>query len=200
MSLINVQQSLALFEMALVCTTLLMLLARYTFRPALPTQYTTSGVLMVLMLFPLGMLGLPLALPLAGYVRGFTGDFSIVTVLLLLSTVWLPTNQRIPIWFRGGVVLIGTVFYIGALGYGMNDPYAWGYGSLPFLLTIVGVGLCCWFAGWYRGVIILSLAVLAWCVGLHESGNMWDYVVDPYLWVGMIVSCYRPRNGSRIKR
>jgi hypothetical protein len=27
----------------------------------------------------------------------------------------------------------------------------------------------------------ISLAVLAWSVGWYESGNLWDYLIDPLL-------------------
>jgi hypothetical protein len=121
-----------------------------------------------------------LELPLSAYVRGVTGELSIVTMLLLWSSI-LPTAKKTPLGFKVSVALIAIVFYPLALGLGMLDPYAWGYGSIGLLIAIIFFAIVCGLAGWTQGVWILSFAIIAWAAHWHESANLWDYLLDPIL-------------------
>jgi hypothetical protein len=75
-----------------------------------------------LLFWPLGM---GMELPLSAYVRGVTGDLSIVTMLLLWASI-LPNAKRVPLPFMVALILLAIPFYPMALGLGMIDPYAWG--------------------------------------------------------------------------
>jgi hypothetical protein len=68
-----------------------------------------------------------------------------------------------------------------ALGLGMLDPYTWGYGSISLLIATIFFAIVCGLAGWTKGVWILSFAIIAWVVHWHESANLWDYLLDPFL-------------------
>jgi hypothetical protein len=141
-------------------------------------------------------LGLSLELPLAGYVRGVIGDLSIVTTLLLWSSI-LPGNKTTPLAFKVSVALIALGFYPFALGLGMTDPYAWGYGSIAFLIAALFFAAICGLANWSKGVWMIAIAILAWSAHWHESTNLWDYVLDPILalWAicALIAAIYRQR-------
>jgi hypothetical protein len=63
----------------------------------------------------------------------------------------------------------------------MLDPYAWGYGSFILLAAVIATALIAWLAGSNHIAIILALAILAWAAGWHESANLWDYILDPFL-------------------
>jgi hypothetical protein len=128
-----------------------------------------------ILFWPLGM-----NLPLVAYVRGLTGDLSIVLTLLLWISL-LPANKPAPIVFKFAVAIIALCFYPFALGLGMVDPYAWGYGSIAFLVAVLFFALVCGLANWTKGLWIIAIAILAWTAHWHESANLWDYLLDPFL-------------------
>ena len=138
-------------------------------------------------------------LPIAAYVRGVTGDLSIVSMLLLWSTL-LPSNKPNPIAFKVAVAIVALSFYPLALGLGMFDPYALGYGSIGFLIGVLAFAVICGLANWNQGVWIIAIAIIAWTFHWHESANLWDYLLDPFLgiWaIGSIVNSFRLKRRER---
>ncbi len=125
-------------------------------------------------------LGLGMELPLVAYVRGVTGDLSIVLTLLLWSSL-LPSSKSTPMAFKFTVAIVAFCFYPFALGFGMIDPYAWGYGSIAFLIAVLVFAVVCALANWTKGVWIIAIAIIAWAAQWHESSNLWDYLLDPFL-------------------
>ena len=172
-------QLIALLEMSLTCAVVLIILSQKMSSKEIPFAIRLLAVLLLVNLFfwPLGM---SLELPLSAYVRGVTGELSIVTMLLLWSSM-LPAAQKTPLGFKVVVALIAIAFYPLALGLGMLDPYVWGYGSIGFLIATIFFAIACGLAGWTKGVWILSIAIIAWTVHWHESANLWDYLLDPFL-------------------
>ncbi|WP_128112421.1 hypothetical protein [Polynucleobacter necessarius] len=179
-------QTIALLEMSLTCAVLMIwLLQKFSPKewPFIAKVILALG-LVNLFFWPLG---LSLELPITAYVRGVVGDLSVVTMLLLWSTL-LPKNKPTPIGFQFVIALIALIFYPLALGLGMLDPYAWGYGSIAFFIAVILVAVVCGFAGWSKGVWIISVAILAWAAHWHESANLWDYLLDPFLAVWALVA------------
>ncbi|MBU3593630.1 hypothetical protein ICN42_05910 [Polynucleobacter sp. 71A-WALBACH] len=172
-------QLIALLEMSLTCAVVLIILLQKLASLEIPFVARVALVLLLTNLFfwPLGM---SLELPLSAYVRGVTGDLSVVTMLLLWSAI-LPSAKKTPLGFKVPLALIAMVFYPFALGLGMIDPYAWGYGSISFLIAVVLFAVICGLVGWVKGVWILSFAIIAWAAHWHESANLWDYLLDPFL-------------------
>jgi hypothetical protein len=172
-------QLIALLEMSLTCAVVLMILLQKLSSKEIPFAIRLLAVLFLVNLFfwPLGM---SLELPLSAYVRGVTGEFSIVTMLLLWSSMF-PAAKKTPLGFKVSVALIAIVFYPLALGLGMLDPYAWGYGSIGLLIATIFFAIVCGLAGWTKGIWILSFAIIAWTARWHESANLWDYLLDPFL-------------------
>jgi hypothetical protein len=134
-------------------------------------------------------------LPLAAYVRGATGDLSITTLVLLLGAIWRQLAGR-PAAIGSvnllAIVLAALALYPMALGWGGFDPYRLGFGDPWFLsgLLILALG-----AIWLKlpgMTAAIALAVLAWGAGWYESGNLWDYLLDP------LVSIYAA--GALVKR
>jgi hypothetical protein len=157
-------------------------------------------VLANLLFWPVFTLLSPLELPLAAYVRGFTGELSITSMLLLWTAYFSPKEIHIPAAMKVWIALVALVFYPLALGIGMLDPYAWGYGSITLLLAVLATALAAWFAGSNCIAIILGLAILAWAVGWHESTNLWDYILDPLLGLWAIGSLIRSSWRARTAR
>ena len=168
-----------LVEMSMTCALVIIWLLQKASPQDFPLvlKVTLLVVLGNLFFWPLGF---SLELPLAAYVRGMVGDLSIVTTLLLWSAVLLSTKPA-PTSFKAFIVIVAIIFYPLALGFGMTDPYAWGYASLPFLIAVLLVALICGLANWGRGVWIIAIAIIAWAAHWHESANLWDYLLDPLL-------------------
>ena len=123
----------------------------------------------------------------AGFVRGITGDLGIATLVLLalalvrsLTGRALVEEQNRNAMLRA-ILIAGLLFYPLALGLGMFDPYRLGYGNLWFMLVLFGLAV--WSSLRYSILLALCIAsaVAAWSVGWHESANLWDYLLDPWL-------------------
>lgn len=179
-------QIIALLEMSLTCSVVLIILLQKIFSIEIPFAVRLLVVMLLVNLFfwPLGM---SLELPLSAYVRGVTGELSIVTMLLVWSSL-LPTVKKTPLGFKVPLALIAIMFYPLALGLGMVDPYAWGYGSITFLIAVILFAVACGLAGWTKGVWIISFAIMAWAAHWHESANLWDYLLDPFLAIWALIA------------
>ncbi len=191
----GLMQTIALAEMSLTCAVILTLITQKIASKEFSLAFKALLLVLLSNLFfwPLGWF---MELPLAAYVRGFTGDLSIVSMLLLWS-VMLPSSKSAPIIFKLSLAVIALAFYPFALGLGMIDPYAWGYGAITFYIGVLAFALICGLANWNKGVWIIALAIIAWSVHWHESANLWDYLLDPFLalWsiIALVSVIYRQR-------
>ena len=182
----SLMQILALIELS-ITTSVICIWALQKFSPN-PFPFAVKLFLVLLignvLFWPLG---LGMELPLVAYVRGVTGDLSIVLTLLLWSSL-LPSSKPTPIAFKFAIAIIAIGFYPFALGLGMLDPYAWGYGSMAFLLAVLVFAVVCALANWTKGVWIIAIAIIAWAAHWHESTNLWDYLLDPFLAIWALVA------------
>ena len=126
-------------------------------------------------------------LPLAAYVRSFTDDLAITTLVLLgwASLLRLGVIAPLPTIKRVQVLVLFTVLalmlYPATMGLTYVDPYRWGFNPRPM---IVLVGLTTLALLWLRnglGVAMLALGTLAFALRLKASENYWDYLIDPLL-------------------
>lgn len=162
-------------------------------------------------LVALAVVALLLHLPAAGVstialLRGAFGSPSVMTVVLLAAFfVARATGRRL---FAPGeavstaalAAVTGVLFYPPALGLGPVDPYAWGYGgtglvAVTALLTLLAGALGRWVlaAG-------LTLALAGWRMGLLESPNLWDYLIDPMLAIGGLIALVVLGVGRALRR
>jgi hypothetical protein len=140
-----------------------------------------QGTVFVLMLIPFS------GLPMAAYLRGATGDLSITTLVLIgWALLW-------PDFACGGndagkrrglltlVTLVALPLYPLSLGLAAFDPYRLGYGDPLFVAALLLAAFAAWI--WKEHLIAscISLAILAWTTGWYESGNLWDYLLDPWV-------------------
>jgi hypothetical protein len=179
-------QTFALVEMSITCALVVIWALEKLSHNTFPFVAKVILVLLLgnLFFWPLGM---SMELPLAAYVRGVAGDLSVVTTLLLWSNL-LPGSKAAPIAFKISVVFVALAFYPFALGLGMVDPYAWGYGSISLLIAVLLFALICVMAGWTKGSWIIGIAIIAWGVHWQESTNLWDYLLDPFLALWAVIS------------
>jgi len=140
-----------------------------------------QGTVCVLMLIPLG------ELPFAAYLRGATGDLSITTLVLTWCALLRPgyacgsndaSNRRGLLTL---VTLVALPLYPLSLGLSAFDPYRLGYGDPQFVAALLLVALAAWIRKHHLIATCISLATLAWTTGWYESGNLWDYLLDPFL-------------------
>ncbi len=129
----------------------------------------------------------------SGFALGHMGAVSASMLVLLafqvLANVGCIDGLNAPIlrnmnifWFATGAFL-----YPAALGLFARDLYSFGFhNSMSWCVLAVSVvamlcrhrilGLC------------LTFTVLAHQLKLHESSNLWDYVIDPWLWIASAVN------------
>jgi len=183
----HLMQIFALVELSITCAVVITLLLQKTSSQEFSLMTKVILILLLSNLF-FWPLGLGMELPLVAYVRGVIGDLSIVTMLLLWTSL-LSGSKPTPLAFKVSVACIAIVFYPLALGFGMIDPYAWGYGSILFFIAVLLFAVVCGLANWSKGVWMIAIAILAWAAHWHESANLWDYLLDPFLaiWALMVV-------------
>lgn len=142
------------------------------------TGFLLVGILMVMALLPVIQ-----GLSLAGYLRGYLGDLS-ATTLLLLTIVVLGKGKSLTLQWHNLLVLIALtamIFYPLALGLGLFDPYRLGFGHIGFMVSLLLLSLWCVYQQKNLIVWSICLALLAWTLGWCESNNIWDYLIDPWV-------------------
>jgi hypothetical protein len=152
-------------------------------------------VIVIVVLIPFG------GLPLAACMRGWIGDLSIPSLVLLLLSILRPVCACPPggelhtpspggVGNRGDrskyaslamIAIAALGLYPMALGIGYFDPYRLGYGNSWFICGLLLIALAACFRQLPVVALTIALAVLAWGVGWYESNNLWDYLLDPLL-------------------
>lgn len=124
-------------------------------------------------------------IPLLAYVRGISSDLSITLVLLACAG---PFRRLLPglapveqISLLTVILLAALLLYPMALGWGNWDPYRLGWGNIGMWGTLLVLTAVCWVSGLRWLPVLMASALLCWSVGLLESGNLWDYLLDPWL-------------------
>lgn len=133
-------------------------------------------------------------IPLLAYVRGISSDLSITFVVLACLALWRgfgdgPFADQYKREIRAvfiSVAIAAVFLYPLALGWGNWDAYRPGWGSFGMLAGVLLAGLLALGLGLRLLPLLLAVAVLAWTAGLMESGNLWDYLFDPWLAVASI--------------
>lgn len=136
----------------------------------------------------LGILFLPVeGLPLARWLAGFNANFSLLFTGLLAVGVWEKSTGRRLFrardWRTGWVfgLCAGLILYPFALGWSRFDPYSLGW---HFSALFAAAGLLALVLIWRqnRFGFLFLFAITGYALGLLESRNYWDYLVDPIYW------------------
>jgi hypothetical protein len=157
------------------------------------------------------LLAIGLFLPVSGltiaqWLRSVTGDLSVLTLVIfsnilaqrLFNFKLVQATSIKPLLL--GVALVGVVFYPMALGVSAFDPYRLGYAPvlMPALLCLVSI--IAWLKAKRDLAIILLLPLLAFNLHLLESGNLWDYLLDPILLIYAVVQNVTSTKLSRFNK
>jgi len=144
-------------------------------------------LLVVLMLIPVN------GLSVAQWLRSVTGDLSVL-MLVVLSNILvqrlfafklLDDSSRLLLLL--GIILAGTLLYPFALGLGAVDSYHFGYAPVAMSVMLALLSIVCWYAGKRDLAVVLLLPLLAFNLQLLETSNLWDYVLDPVLFVYALI-------------
>lgn len=139
------------------------------------------------LLIPLGVGLLPVRqTDVSGFVLAHTGTLSASMLLLLLfqlATQWrLVESLSAQVWRNMNLfwISLGIVVYPSALGLLDVDIYAFGYREAMSWCVLIASGIAVYSSYRIPGLCLAS-AVLAHLLRLHESPNLWDYLIDPWL-------------------
>jgi len=190
MNLAMLIEQIPLIELSVITSVVLMHFSRKFFGFS---QSSVTGLFFmvfctVLLLLPLNNLGASWDLPLVAYIRGVSGELSIITMMLIIFTWSSWPSCRLSSATPIVIALASILFYPFALGLTMFDPYSWGYGSIIFVVAVMMMALLFFFTKRSWEALMISLAVIAWSIHWHESTNLWDYLLDPFLavWALMV--------------
>ncbi len=135
------------------------------------------------------------------YLRGLFNDLSISSLVLLsyyfitssntltAGTAPADNSQTRPVFYL--TALTGLFFYPAALGLGAIDPYSWGfinkpydhYSALFFISCLAGLMFFSFIKQYDLLLLCLVLSTLAYQSGILESLNLWDYLLDPLIFI-----------------
>jgi hypothetical protein len=127
-------------------------------------------------------------IPLAGYPRGVLGDLSVTTLLMLAASLITALGGRRVLDNRsraalaGWAAVAGVALYPQTLGLTRLDPYELGYRPRVLVLLVAGL-VVWWWWGRLGAALVLAGDVAAFNLSLLESDNLWDYLLDPALFV-----------------
>lgn len=148
-------------------------------------------------------LTLLLMLPLDGdpawyAVRGIFGDSSITALLFYIAFIlqqnfsWQLCRPDELALLRRLLAVTALLLYPFALGLTGFDSYSLGYAN-PWLLAILFImALLLWWRTYYFLAISLTASVAAWSLQMLESGNLWDYLLDPVFVVLLLLTYMKP--------
>lgn len=127
------------------------------------------------------------------WLRSVVGDLSVLTLLIFANILAqrLFNHSLLKSATRNKMLLVvalaGLAFYPLALGVSAFDPYRLGYTPLLMSAALCIVSIYAWFSAKRELAVILILPIIAFNLHLLESANLWDYLLDPILFVYAVV-------------
>lgn len=160
----------------------------------------------IALLLLLGLFAPINGLSVAQWLRSVVGDLSVLTLLILLNILLqrllnfslLGASSRKLL--LTGVVVIGVVFYPLALGLTSYDPYQLGYTPVLLPVLLIFLSLLAWITHYRDLAVIVLLSLFAFNFQLLESNNLWEYLLDPILFIYAIVQTLIGYKSLRIRR
>ena len=148
---------------------------------------------LTLLTLGLGFILLPCyqGMTLVQILRGTFGDLSLTGLLVLCLLGLCGVKNINPIIFLPKplcvfLVTLGAVLYLATFSYIKIDLYALGFAPTTSVLCIFFlIELLTWYISPLFAIIWL-IALIAFYFQLQTSINLWDYLLDPLLWLIMI--------------
>jgi hypothetical protein len=170
----------------LLMTVLLMLLQVRRWKQYWPLAYLLSAAIIVL--------------PLSNWLliefsRGLLTDLSLASLLMLGTYLLSILKVKRPIndmSLNLVILLFAILLYPASMGLGMFDPYSLGFASHVyydyFVLGIAAMGILAAYIGYQQLAIWLTLSCIAHGLQVYESSNLWNYLLDPFAVIAVLVS------------
>ena len=129
----------------------------------------------------------------SGFALAHMGTFS-ASMLVLLAFQFF-ANIGLVESFRASALrtmnlfwlISGMILYPASLGLLNRDMYSIGFHSSMSWCVLAASGVAVFLRFRILGMC-LAFSVLAHLLVLHESRNLWDYIIDPWLWIAGTVS------------
>lgn len=182
--------SIVLFEWFVFGWLMLTLLLARCFSRTIAMTY--SWYIRSILFFLVGLLLAALLLLPVNWVywlHGVFGQFSAASVLLIgllllefLSgkTICRLSEKQV---LLAAIAIGGSIFYPFALGIGKLNPYNLGFGHSLMLFNCVVVALLCIVKCHWLSFYTILLAMGMQMLSVHESTNLWDYLLDGGLYL-----------------
>ena len=154
-----------------------------------PVHPKASGWVMWIFAICLVGLWLPLGgagLSLLAFARGISSDLSVTSVALAGLYIAQrmgapPVQDREKKVVYTALALTAVLLYPTALGLGDWDAYRLGWEGIGLVVGLSLLILLCFLKGLRLLPLLVAAALIAWSFGLLESGNLWDYLIDPWI-------------------
>jgi hypothetical protein len=137
---------------------------------------------------------------------------SLLSQGLLACTLWGGLRPRaasthapdtstagVPLWGWGITALLGWVLLLDTLGWGGTFLYAWGFGPVVPVAVLLGCAAALAWVAWRpraeqqtRWLWLLAGAMGLFVLTRAPSGNAWDAISDPWLWLVANGCCAAP--------
>ena len=127
--------------------------------------------------------------------------------LLKLLQPWriAPAGPVMPKQFATAITVLGVVLYVEAMGLLPLGVYYWGFGQQGAPLLALAMGVLC-VAAILRGRarkpdLAVLLAITLYSVLRLPTGNLWDALLDPMLFVWAVISlCVRALAANNVRK
>jgi hypothetical protein len=127
--------------------------------------------------------------------------------LLKLLQPWrvAPPGAILPRQFATAIIVLGVLLYVEAMGLLPLGIYYWGFGSQGAPLLALATGVLCT-ASILRGRarkpdLAVLLAVTLYSIMRLPTGNLWDALLDPMLFVWAVISlCMRALAANNVRK
>ncbi|EAT10933.1 hypothetical protein HF888_05580 [Bermanella marisrubri] len=124
--------------------------------------------------------------------RGYLSDLSMATVAIAVMSIVGQGQYQMSNAFKLTFLLLAIVLYPSAMGWGMFDVYSLGYPSdtgYGYLVAVVAaIAVLAVIVKSWQLAIVMTMVLIGNGVGLYETQNLWNYLLDPLVVVACIFS------------
>lgn len=128
-----------------------------------------------------------LEVDLSSYLLPMLGFLSLTSILLLINSIgkccnWTNGLRNIEyLWILSLVSICGLILYPTTLWFGNFWLYSLGFTNILLPLGLGIIALIAWTVNHRPSALLLLITLWAWLLGLSESQNLWNYLIDPWL-------------------
>jgi hypothetical protein len=152
-----------------------------------------SSLLFILLTLGVNFIPILRGSSLVELVRGVIGDVStasgVLLVLIILNQFDFSDKKEFVLnnIEKISISIIGLLLYLSTFGFFKIDFYSYGYLSWTMLWFISGLSFLLMLFNRRLG-LVLMIALLGFYLKLQSSNNLWDYLLDPVLWLVLLVN------------